>query len=167
MGLPPRHMINPRPTRFVSGKAIDYRGRPRRYDVDPFSGWREVARVDALIHEVFGTPWGDEYQNSLSRTNLTGSRINLRSNSDINIKLGLYSRSEWYLVQQQRAEYQASKHTSAVVVMLLLCTCVLGILSYEQICSAARDYSLCVRLHSSRMRPAVYCLRLCTYRYSK
>ena len=44
--------------------------------------------------------------------------------------------------------------------MLLLCTCVLGILSYEQICSAARDYSLCVRLHSSGMRPAVYCLLL-------
>ena len=41
--------------------------------------------------------------------------------------------------------------------MLLLCTCVLGILSYEQICSAARDYSLCVRLHSSGMRPAAYC----------
>ena len=43
--------------------------------------------------------------------------------------------------------------------MLLLCTCVLGVLSYEHIvCSAARDYSLCVRLHSSGMRPAVYCL---------
>ena len=45
--------------------------------------------------------------------------------------------------------------------MLLLCTCVLGILSYEQTCSAARDYLLCVRLHSSGMRPAVYCLLLC------
>ena len=44
--------------------------------------------------------------------------------------------------------------------MLLLCTCVLGILSYEQICSAARDYSLCVTLHSSGMRPAVICLLL-------
>ena len=44
--------------------------------------------------------------------------------------------------------------------MLLLCTCVFGILSYEQIFSAARDYSLCVRLHSSGIRPAVYCLLL-------
>ena len=44
--------------------------------------------------------------------------------------------------------------------MLLPCTCVLGILSYEQICTAARGYPLCVRLHSSGMRPAVYCLLL-------
>ena len=42
--------------------------------------------------------------------------------------------------------------------MLLLCTCVLGILSYEQICPAARDHSQCVRLHSRGMRPAAYCL---------
>ena len=48
MGLPPRRMINPRPTRFVSGKAIECRGRPRRYDVDPSSGWREVARDEEL-----------------------------------------------------------------------------------------------------------------------
>ena len=52
MGLPPQHMINPRPTRFVPGKAIECIGRPRRYGVDPLSGWREVARVDALINEV-------------------------------------------------------------------------------------------------------------------
>ena len=37
------------------------------------SGWREVARVDALVNEVFWTPWRDEYKNSLSRTNLTGN----------------------------------------------------------------------------------------------
>ena len=49
MGLPPRHMINPRPTPFVSGKAIEYRGWPRRYDVDPSSGWREVARDEGLL----------------------------------------------------------------------------------------------------------------------
>ena len=52
MGLPPRHMINPRPTRFVSGKAIEYRGRPRRYDVDPSSGWRDVVRDEGLFTYV-------------------------------------------------------------------------------------------------------------------
>ena len=53
MGLQPRHTINPRPTRLVSGNAIEYRERPRRYDVDPLSGWREVTRVDVLKNEVF------------------------------------------------------------------------------------------------------------------
>ena len=52
MGLPPRHMINPRSTRFVSGNAIEYRRRPRRYDVDPSSGWREVARDEGLLTYV-------------------------------------------------------------------------------------------------------------------
>ena len=77
MGLLPRQMINPRPTRFVSGKAIEYRGRPRRHDVDPSSGWWEVARIDALMNEVFWTTWGDEYKNSLPRTNLTGNMIHV------------------------------------------------------------------------------------------
>ena len=52
MGLPPRHMINPRPTHYVSGKAIGYKGLPRRYDVDLSSGWREVARDEGLLTKV-------------------------------------------------------------------------------------------------------------------
>ena len=40
-----RHRINPRPTCFVSGKAIDCRWRrPRIYQVGPWSEEREVAR---------------------------------------------------------------------------------------------------------------------------
>ena len=39
-----RHRSNPRPTRFVSGKAGESRRRPRRYQVDPWSWGREVAR---------------------------------------------------------------------------------------------------------------------------
>ena len=39
-----RHRINPRPTRFVSGKGGERRWRPRRYQVDPWSRGREVAR---------------------------------------------------------------------------------------------------------------------------
>ena len=38
-----RHGINPRPTRFVLGKANKCRW-PRRYQVDPWSRGREVAR---------------------------------------------------------------------------------------------------------------------------
>ena len=34
-GLRSRHRINPRPTRFVSGKASEYRRRPWRHQVDP------------------------------------------------------------------------------------------------------------------------------------
>ena len=45
-------MINPRPTRFVSGNAIEYGGRPQRYDVDLSSGWREVARDEGLLAYV-------------------------------------------------------------------------------------------------------------------
>ena len=44
IGLRSRHMSNPRPTRFVSGKAGECRWRPRRYQVDPWSRGREVAR---------------------------------------------------------------------------------------------------------------------------
>ena len=36
--------INPRPTRFVSSKANECRWRPRRYQVDPWSRRRDVAR---------------------------------------------------------------------------------------------------------------------------
>ena len=43
IGLRSRHRSNPRPTRFVSGKAGECR-RPRRYQVDPWSRGREVAR---------------------------------------------------------------------------------------------------------------------------
>ena len=39
-----QHRIYPRPTRFVSGKANECRWRPRRYQVDPWSRRREVAR---------------------------------------------------------------------------------------------------------------------------
>ena len=39
-----RHRTNPRPTRFVSGKAKECRWRPRRYQVDPWSRGRVVAR---------------------------------------------------------------------------------------------------------------------------
>ena len=44
IGLRSRHRSNPRPTRFVSGKAGECRWRPRRYQVDPWSRGREVAR---------------------------------------------------------------------------------------------------------------------------
>ena len=36
----------------MSGKAIEYRGRPQRYDLDPSSGWREVARDEGLLTKV-------------------------------------------------------------------------------------------------------------------
>ena len=39
-----RHRINPLPTRFLSGKADECRWRSRRYQVDPWSRSREVAR---------------------------------------------------------------------------------------------------------------------------
>ena len=39
-----RHRINPRATRFVLGKDNECRWRPRRYQVDPWSRRREVAR---------------------------------------------------------------------------------------------------------------------------
>ena len=42
--LQSRHRINPQPTRFVSGKANECRWRPRKYQVDPWSRRREVAR---------------------------------------------------------------------------------------------------------------------------
>ena len=45
IGLRSRYRINPRPTRFVSGKTNECRWRPRRYRVDPWSGRREVARA--------------------------------------------------------------------------------------------------------------------------
>ena len=44
IGLRSRHRFNPRPTRFVSGKASECRWRIRRYQVDPWSRGREVAR---------------------------------------------------------------------------------------------------------------------------
>ena len=44
IGLRSRHRSNPRPIRFVSGKAGESRRRPRRYQVDPWSMGREVAR---------------------------------------------------------------------------------------------------------------------------
>ena len=39
-----RHRSNPRPTRFVSAKAGECRGRPRIYQVDPWSRGRELGR---------------------------------------------------------------------------------------------------------------------------
>ena len=39
-----RYRINPRPTRFVSGKASEYRWRPPKFHVDSWSRGREVAR---------------------------------------------------------------------------------------------------------------------------
>ena len=39
-----RHRSNPRPTRFVSGKAGECWWSPRRYQVDPWSRRRAVAR---------------------------------------------------------------------------------------------------------------------------
>ena len=42
-----RYRINPRLTRFVSCKASEYRWRPPKFHVDPWSRGREVAR-DAL-----------------------------------------------------------------------------------------------------------------------
>ena len=39
-----RHGIIPRPTRYVSGKASECRLRPRRYEEDPWTKGREVAR---------------------------------------------------------------------------------------------------------------------------
>ena len=44
IGLRSRHRIDPRPTRFVSGKASECRWRPRRDQVDPWPRGREVAR---------------------------------------------------------------------------------------------------------------------------
>ena len=44
IGLQSRHRSNPRPTRSVSGKAGEYRRRSRRYQLDPWSRGREVAR---------------------------------------------------------------------------------------------------------------------------
>ena len=45
IGLRSRHRINPRPTRSVSGKVGERRQWPRRYQVDPWSREREVARA--------------------------------------------------------------------------------------------------------------------------
>ena len=39
-----RYRINPRVTRFVSCKASEHRWRPPKFDVDPWSRGREVAR---------------------------------------------------------------------------------------------------------------------------
>ena len=39
-----RHRTNPLPARLVSGKVNEGRWRPRRYQVDPWSRGREVAR---------------------------------------------------------------------------------------------------------------------------
>ena len=39
-----RYRINPRLTRFVSGKASEYRWRPPKFKLDPCSRGREVAR---------------------------------------------------------------------------------------------------------------------------
>ena len=39
-----RHGINPRPTRFVPGKANECRWQPRRYQMDPWSMAREFSR---------------------------------------------------------------------------------------------------------------------------
>ena len=39
-----RYRINPRSTRFVSGKASEYRWRPPKFHVEPWSRGREVAR---------------------------------------------------------------------------------------------------------------------------
>ena len=44
IGLRSRHKSNQRQTRFVSGKAGESRKRTRRYQVDPWSRGREVAR---------------------------------------------------------------------------------------------------------------------------
>ena len=44
IALRSRHRINPRPAHFLSGTANEYRWRPRRYQVDPWSRRREVAR---------------------------------------------------------------------------------------------------------------------------
>ena len=44
IGFRSRHRINPRPTRFVSGKAGECGWRRRRYQVDAWSRGREVAR---------------------------------------------------------------------------------------------------------------------------
>ena len=44
IGLRSRHRINPPPSRFVSGMAGACRWRPRKYQVDPWSRGREVAR---------------------------------------------------------------------------------------------------------------------------
>ena len=43
-----RHKLNPRPTRFLSGKTNECRWRPRPYQVDPWSRSREVAR--GILH---------------------------------------------------------------------------------------------------------------------
>ena len=43
MDVRTRHRTSPRSTRFVLGKASEYRRRPRRYHVDSLSRRREVA----------------------------------------------------------------------------------------------------------------------------
>ena len=137
MGLPPRHMINPRPTRFVSGKAIEYRGRPRRYDVDPSSGWREVARVDALINEVFWTPWGDEYKNSYlvpgkSCTNLNGNIIQVLTLISISNVYYICGQSDtwWYNSSEQSTRYHNVRRR------LSLCFCYVPV--YLVFCRTSR-----------------------------
>ena len=65
----------------------------------------------------------------------------------------------WYNSREQSTMYHNIPRRLSLC-CLLFCTCVLGILTYEQIYSAARNYSLCVRLHSSGMRPAVYWMLL-------
>ena len=114
MGLPPRHMINPRPTRVVSGKAIGYRGRPRRYDVDPSSGWREV----------------DEHKNSLSRISSTGSIIHVYL---LISTLRLYcirgQSGTWYNSREKSSRYRNIRRR------LSLCCCSVHVYLLEQICS--------------------------------
>ena len=60
----------------------------------------------------------------------------------------------WYNSRFQSTRY----HNIRRRLSLCCCSVPVYLVSYEQICSAARDYSLCVRLHSIGMRPAVYCL---------
>ena len=60
----------------------------------------------------------------------------------------------WYNSRFQSTRY----HNIRRRLSLCCCSVPVYLVSCEQICSAARDYSLCVRLHSSGMRPAVYCL---------
>ena len=62
-----RHRINPRPTPFVSGKANESRWWPRRYQVDPWSRRRDVARG---VLRSFSRTW----KNCLVFTTVAGSR---------------------------------------------------------------------------------------------
>ena len=55
--LQSRQIINPPPTRFVSGKANEWRWRPRRYQVDPwYRGKRLPAASYALLPKLTKGP---------------------------------------------------------------------------------------------------------------